>query len=71
MKIRRNYLSYYFILICLLSAVSVFAGTKGKISGKVTDAATGEPLIGVNIVIEGTSLGAASDAEGEYYILKR
>ncbi|MFH1196199.1 MAG: TonB-dependent receptor [bacterium] len=58
-----------FLLLFLCSIVNVFAGTTGKISGKVTDAATGEPLIGVNVVIEGTSLGAATDFEGEYYIL--
>lgn len=69
MKIGRYYLAKCIILICLLSAVTVLAGTKGKIAGKVTDAVTGEPLMGVNIIIEGTTIGAASDAEGDYYIL--
>lgn len=41
----------------------------GKMSGTVKDAVTGEPLIGANIVIVGTTLGAASDADGSYYIL--
>jgi hypothetical protein len=41
----------------------------GKISGKVTDAETGEPLPGANIVIAGTQLGAATDLDGEYFIL--
>ena len=31
-----------------------FAGTTGKLTGRVMDAASGEPLPGVNIVIEGT-----------------
>lgn len=47
-----------------------FAQNTGKITGRVTDGATGEPLIGVNIIIEGTSLGAATDPEGEYVIIK-
>ena len=34
----------------------------------VTDAATGEPLIGVNIVVEGTTIGTISDADGSYSI---
>lgn len=38
------------------------------IKGKITDAATGEPLIGVNIVVEGTIIGATSDVNGEYTI---
>jgi TonB-linked SusC/RagA family outer membrane protein len=36
------------------------------ISGTITDGATGEPLIGVNIVIEGTTTGTVSDANGHY-----
>lgn len=40
----------------------------GAITGYVTDAATGEPLIGANVVINGTSIGSASDINGKYYI---
>ena len=57
------------VLMLLLSALTLFAGTTGKISGKVTDAQTGEPLIGANVLVNGTSLGAATDAEGYYMIL--
>lgn len=61
-------------LICILTAIfcagaALFAGTSGKIAGSVKDASTGEPLIGTNIIIEGTTLGAASDSEGDYYII--
>jgi outer membrane receptor protein involved in Fe transport len=52
----------------LLSAV-VSAQTTGKISGTVTDAADGSPLIGANVMIDGTSLGAATDAEGTFFII--
>jgi len=47
----------------------LFAGTTGKISGRVVDGSTGEPLPGCNILLEGTVLGAASDLDGNYYIL--
>ncbi len=47
----------------------LFAGTTGKITGKVTDTQSGEPLIGANILIEGTNLGAATDTEGKFLIL--
>jgi len=40
----------------------------GAITGYVTDAATGEPLIGANVVINGTSTGSATDINGKYYI---
>ncbi len=46
----------------------LFAGQTGKIAGHVTDKATGEPLIGANVIIEGTFLGGAADVNGYYYI---
>jgi outer membrane receptor for ferrienterochelin and colicin len=56
------------ILLILIPALA-FSGVVGKIAGTVKDARTGEPLIGVNIVLEGTYQGAASDVNGEYYII--
>jgi outer membrane receptor for ferrienterochelin and colicin len=59
------------VLLALVFAtphISV-AGTTGKIVGRVTDAQSGEPLPGVNVVIEGTTMGAATDLEGRYMIL--
>src|SRR4030066_786189 len=58
----------------------VLAGDTGKLAGKVTDKETGEPLIGANILIlskwvDGRevkldyTMGAATDFEGEFYIL--
>ena len=46
-----------------------FAQSSGKIAGKITDASTGEPIPFTNVVIEGTSYGAASDFDGEYIIV--
>lgn len=57
------------MLVLLMSYSIVLAGTTGKISGLVTDLETKEPLPGVNIVIEGTSMGAATNVEGNYNIL--
>ena len=47
----------------------VFAGTTGKIAGTIRDAQTGEPLPSVNVVIEGTLLGAATNPDGYFVIL--
>ena len=47
----------------------LLATTTGKISGIINDRNTGDPLPGVNIVVEGTAIGAATDTEGYYVIL--
>lgn len=58
------------ILFFLVHALShAFAGTTGKITGRVIDATSKEPLPGANVILQGTSLGAAADAEGRYTIL--
>jgi len=46
---------------------TVFAQT-GGIKGIITDAETGETLIGVNVLISGTSFGAATGLDGDYEI---
>lgn len=61
--------AFRFLLVMLLVASSVFAGTTGKIAGRTVDPATGETLPFVNIILIGTSLGAASDIDGYYSIL--
>ena len=59
-------------LLCLLAllvpATAAWAQT-GKIAGTVTEAATGEPLPGVNVIIDGTQQGAVTDADGFYNII--
>jgi hypothetical protein len=52
------------MLMMLLSATVVLAQT--NISGKVTDAITGEGLAGVNIIVRGRVIGTVSDANGSY-----
>jgi TonB-linked SusC/RagA family outer membrane protein len=37
-----------------------------KISGIVTDGVTGEPLPGVNVVVEGSTIGTVTDGSGRY-----
>lgn len=41
----------------------------GKMRGRVTDKESGDPLVGANVTLEGTSLGAAADLRGDYVIL--
>lgn len=43
---------------------------KGKIVGKLVDAEDGSPMVGANVILEGTMIGAAADLEGNYRILR-
>lgn len=58
-----------FLVSGLAMGSIALGGTTGKIIGKVTDASTGDPLPGVNVIIEGTTMGAATDLDGNYLIL--
>jgi outer membrane receptor for ferrienterochelin and colicin len=53
----------------LVAASMLLAAGTGRIRGRVTDAATGEPLVGANVVVEASDLGAATDVNGEYMIV--
>jgi len=60
---------YVIILVLLMFGVSTWAGVTGKIRGKVVDKDSGNPIIGANVYIEGSSLGTASDINGDYFII--
>ncbi len=55
------------ILVCW--SASLIAGPHGKITGRVVDAENRQPLPGVDVTIEGTTVGAATNVDGYYTIL--
>ena len=56
----------FFLLLTLIS-LSILSGRAVKVSGIVTDAADGEPLIGATVMIkEKAGSGAATDIDGKY-----
>jgi len=57
------------ILAVALLGSFAFAGNTGKIAGTIKDKKTGEPLIGVNVKVEGQPVGAATDFDGRYSII--
>ena len=61
-------ISTVFLVILTILFASQFTWSASRIEGKVTDATTGEPLFGANLVLEGTSIGAATNIEGKYII---
>lgn len=61
----RSLLCFLFVICC--------AFTNGysqglTVSGKISDKATGEPLMGVNVIVKGTTNGVSSDLDGVYAI---
>jgi TonB-dependent receptor len=56
-------------ILFLSLLVPVFAFGQASLKGTIMDAATNETLIGVNIVVQGTSLGAATNIEGQFRIV--
>ena len=61
-------IKYSFVLIIALHLLQ--AGTTGKIVGVVIDKVSRQPLIGANVLVNGTNFGTATDAEGRYFILQ-
>ncbi|MDP2362266.1 MAG: TonB-dependent receptor [Ignavibacteria bacterium] len=57
------------LLLILLLPFFIYPGTTGKLAGTIKEAQTGEPLVGANVIIEGTNYGAATNVNGEYVIL--
>jgi hypothetical protein len=74
-------LHYIYTLLLILLLYNLLFAAAGKITGKITDAETGEPLIGVNVLITHTIIanddevpvdniwGASTDVNGYYVIL--
>ena len=56
------------ITVLLMVSVAAFGQTTGKITGIVTDS-DGNPLIGAGVVVDGTSSGAATAEDGQFFIL--
>ncbi len=66
---RQNLYKSILTLVLFLFFSAAFAQV-GTIKGVIKDEKNGEAIIGGNIVIEGTSIGAATDVEGNYMIPK-
>ena len=61
---------YIFLILfsLLVLQAKVFAQQTGSISGKITDKSNNEELIGANVLIVGTTIGASTDIDGTFNI---
>lgn len=65
----KKVLTIFAVILFLIGLQTAFAGTTGKIAGTVKDASSGEPLPGANVMITGTTMGAATDLNGNFFII--
>jgi len=57
------------LLALLVIAIPLMSASKGSLHGRVTDAKTGKPMVGVNVLILKANLGTATDRKGYYKII--
>lgn len=71
--VRKPAIIFYIIFALLASflpnAIPAQELAPGRVLGKLVDADTGDPLIGANVLLEGTTLGASSDLDGTFIIM--
>lgn len=70
MNLFRRIVAVAALTVPVLFAAPVSAQQTGTVTGQVTDATSGAPLVGVQMVVEGTNLGALTNAEGRYLITR-
>jgi hypothetical protein len=61
--------TFVFFALIAFSGFQVMAGTTGKIAGRIASKETQEGIPGANVMVVGTSMGAASDINGYFTIL--
>jgi hypothetical protein len=69
---KMQFSSVQIVKICIILQLllfNVYAGTTGKIAGRIIDSNTNEPLVAANVIIEGSLMGATTDNDGLYYII--
>jgi TonB-dependent receptor len=68
MMTRSSSFSTFILIILMLFSASGLVFAQGMVAGRVTDGSTGDYLPGANVMLEGTTMGAATDREGFFMI---
>ena len=59
----------YKTLIYIILSLALYGQTSGKISGRIIEKESGEPLVGANIIITQTQAGTSADEEGYFNLI--
>ena len=65
----RRALAFLVVGIAMMLAPAALRAQTGRVSGVVTDAASGQPIEGVQIRVSGTGFGALTQSNGRYHII--
>ena len=65
-----NFTKFFLTFILAFAYMAAAAQNQGVIRGKVQDAATGQPVVGAAVILQGTVKGTATDENGEFLILE-
>ncbi|HTN00210.1 MAG TPA: TonB-dependent receptor, partial [Pedobacter sp.] len=57
----------HLFLMCMIFTLSAFSQTR-KVEGKVTEQGSGDPMVGVSVLIKGTKTGGTTDKDGHYAV---
>lgn len=57
------------LVLMLFGSFSLFAGTTGKLAGKVKDVDSKAPVAYASVILDGTSIGAETKENGSYFII--
>lgn len=68
MKLKASFFAKHVLLLLLFAVTCNFAWAQRALTGTVTDAETGETLIGASVVAVGTTVGTVTDIDGKYSI---
>jgi TonB-dependent starch-binding outer membrane protein SusC len=69
-RVTKNLLNKYAILAVMLCSLGIATAqnSNGKVSGTVSSASNGEPLIGVSVMVVGTNQGSVTDFNGAFEV---
>ena len=70
-KMNNSLKMFCILLVFLIGSAfgNLHAQSKSRIVGVVKDAQTGESLLGADVIVKDTYLGAASDIDGKYFVI--
>ena len=65
----RRLLAWSLFALSLVALPSIAHAQDGRLAGTITDASTGDPIPGATVSLEGTTLGAATNVDGQYSVI--